>query len=38
MIKDWLADGKDIWVFFNNTMRGQAIGDSERLREMIRNL
>ena len=38
MIKDWLADGKDIRVFFNNTMRGQAIGDSQRLREMIRNL
>lgn len=38
MIKDWLADGKNIRVFFNNTMRGQAIGDSERLRDMIRNL
>ncbi len=38
MIKDWLQDGKDIWVFFNNTMRGQAIGDSERLRQMIRDL
>ncbi len=38
MIKDWLQDDKDIWVFFNNTMRGQAIGDSERLRQMIRDL
>ncbi len=38
VIKGWLADGKDIWVFFNNTMRGQAIGDSERLRQMIESL
>ncbi|MEO6759343.1 MAG: DUF72 domain-containing protein, partial [Saprospiraceae bacterium] len=35
MIRDWLAEGKDIWVFFNNTMRGQAIGDSERLRLLL---
>jgi uncharacterized protein YecE (DUF72 family) len=38
MIKDWLSDGREVWVFFNNTMRGQAVGDAERLLEMIRNL
>jgi len=38
MIKDWLQDGKHVWVFFNNTMRGQPIGDSERLRQLIRDL
>lgn len=35
MIKVWLDDGKDIWVFFNNTMRGQAVADSGKLREML---
>ncbi len=35
MIKDWLEEDKEVWVFFNNTMRGQAITDSGRLREML---
>lgn len=35
MIKDWLEDGKEVWMFFNNTMRGQAIADSEKLRGML---
>ncbi|MBC7775105.1 MAG: DUF72 domain-containing protein [Phycisphaerae bacterium] len=38
MIKDWLEDGKEIWMFFNNTMRGQAIADSEKLRGMLGNI
>lgn len=35
MIKDWLEDGKNIWMFFNNTMHAQAIGDSDKLRAML---
>jgi uncharacterized protein YecE (DUF72 family) len=38
MINDWLLDGKEVWMFFNNTMFGSAIQDSKRLQEMIVNL
>ncbi len=38
MIKDWLLDGKVIWVFFNNTILGHAITDSGRLYRMIERL
>ncbi|MDJ1468996.1 DUF72 domain-containing protein [Xanthocytophaga flava] len=38
MIKDWLLDGKEIWVFFNNTIQGHAIKDSRRLYTMIEEL
>jgi uncharacterized protein YecE (DUF72 family) len=38
MIKDWLSDGKEIWVFFNNTILGHAITDSERLYRLIEQL
>ena len=38
MIKDWLQDGKECWVFFNNTMRGQAVGDAGRLERMIADI
>jgi uncharacterized protein YecE (DUF72 family) len=38
MIKDWLEDGKQIWVFFNNTILGHAITDSQRLYRLIERL
>jgi uncharacterized protein YecE (DUF72 family) len=38
MIKDWLLDEKQIWVFFNNTILGHAITDSQRLYRLIERL
>ncbi|GAB3200000.1 uncharacterized protein YecE (DUF72 family) [Pontibacter aydingkolensis] len=35
MVKDWLEDGKEVWVFFNNTVLGNAVTDARRLRQMI---
>jgi uncharacterized protein YecE (DUF72 family) len=35
MAKDWLEDGKEVWVFFNNTITGNAIFDAEKLRKLI---
>ncbi|MFD2244748.1 DUF72 domain-containing protein [Pontibacter ruber] len=38
MIKDWLEDGKEVWVFFNNTIQGNAVTDADKLRSMILEL
>lgn len=38
MIKDWLMDDKEIWVFFNNTILGNAITDAEKLRRLIADI
>ena len=38
MIKDWLEEGREIWVFFNNTMRGQALTDADKLRRLVAGL
>lgn len=38
MVKDWLEDGKEVWVFFNNTIVGNAVTDANKLRDMISNL
>lgn len=38
MIKDWLMDDKQVWVFFNNTILGNAIFDAEKLRGMVADL
>jgi hypothetical protein len=38
VINDRLLDGKEVWVFFNNTMYGSAIHDSKRLQQIIGNL
>ena len=38
MVKDWLEDGKEVWVFFNNTIIGNAVLDADKLKEMVRNL
>jgi uncharacterized protein YecE (DUF72 family) len=38
MVKDWLEDEKEVWVFFNNTIAGNAVTDANKLHTMIRNL
>jgi uncharacterized protein YecE (DUF72 family) len=38
MINDWLLDEKEVWVYFNNTMFGNAVNDAQRLQEMVANL
>jgi uncharacterized protein YecE (DUF72 family) len=38
LIRYWLEEGKDVWFFFNNTMHAQAVGDSEKLRGMLREV
>ncbi|MBB6611674.1 DUF72 domain-containing protein [Pontibacter sp. Tf4] len=38
MVKDWLEDGKEVWVFFNNTILGNAVTDARKLKDMVRNL
>lgn len=37
MIHDWLLDGKEVWVFFNNTMYGSAIQNARTLQELLQN-
>ena len=34
-IINWLYEGKEVWVFFNNDYHGFAIKNAERLREII---
>lgn len=34
MIKGWLHDNKEVWVFFNNDAHGYAISNSMRLKEI----
>ena len=38
MVKDWLLDGKEVWVFFNNTIVGNAVHDARKLRQMVADL
>ncbi|WP_187263069.1 DUF72 domain-containing protein [Pontibacter beigongshangensis] len=38
MVKDWLEDGKEVWVFFNNTITGNAVTDADKLRDLALNL
>lgn len=38
MVKDWLEDGKQVWIFFNNTVLGNAVTDAQNLRSMILQL
>lgn len=38
MIKDWLEDEKQVWVFFNNTIMGNAVLNARQLYQMIQNL
>jgi uncharacterized protein YecE (DUF72 family) len=37
-IRNWLDDGKVVWVFFNNDYYGFAVKNAERLREIINQL
>ncbi|MCP2044009.1 DUF72 domain-containing protein [Pontibacter sp. HSC-36F09] len=38
MVKDWLEDGREVWVFFNNTILGNAVLNADRLREFVTEL
>jgi uncharacterized protein YecE (DUF72 family) len=38
MVQDWLQDGREVWVFFNNTMFGSAVFDSQKLRKLVESL
>lgn len=38
MVKDWLEDGKQVWVFFNNTILGNAVLNADRLRQLVTEL
>lgn len=38
MVHDWLLDGKQVWVFFNNTILGNAVLNAERLRDLVNNM
>ncbi len=38
MINDWLLDGKEVWVFFNNTIMGSAITNAKTLQELLANM
>lgn len=38
MIKDWLEDERQVWVFFNNTVLGNAVTNARRLMELIREV
>ncbi|OKL40468.1 DUF72 domain-containing protein [Pontibacter flavimaris] len=38
MVKDWLEDGKQVWVFFNNTITGNAVTDADKLRRLVEEL
>ncbi|MFD3001790.1 DUF72 domain-containing protein [Pontibacter toksunensis] len=38
MVHDWLLDGKQVWVYFNNTILGNAVLNADRLRELIENM
>ncbi|WP_347158184.1 DUF72 domain-containing protein [Pontibacter chitinilyticus] len=38
MVHDWLLDGKEVWVYFNNTITGNAVLDAQKLRELVENM
>ncbi|PKV62665.1 DUF72 domain-containing protein [Pontibacter ramchanderi] len=38
MVKDWLEDGKEVWVFLNNTILGNAVLNADRLRQFVTEL
>ncbi len=38
MVKDWIEAGKQVWVFFNNTVLGNAVTDANRLKQMLQSL
>ena len=38
MINDWLLDGKEVWVYFNNTMFGSAVKNAQSLQQIMQNI
>lgn len=34
-VRDWLAEGRDVWAFFNNDVGAHAPRDAQRLRELV---
>lgn len=34
-VRAWLAEGLEVWAFFNNDIGGHAVRNAERLREMV---
>ncbi|GAB3536570.1 DUF72 domain-containing protein [Pontibacter brevis] len=38
MVHDWLLDGRQVWVYFNNTILGNAVLNAERLRGLVMNM
>lgn len=38
MIHDWLLDGREVWVFFNNTIVGHAITNAQTLQQLLANM
>ncbi|WP_026463273.1 DUF72 domain-containing protein [Adhaeribacter aquaticus] len=38
MVNDWLLDGKEVWVYFNNTMFGSAVQNAKTLQQFVNNL
>lgn len=38
MVHDWLLDDKQVWVYFNNTILGNAVLNADRLRELVTNM
>ncbi len=38
MLHDWLLAEKEVWVYFNNTILGNAVTDAQKLRDLVTNL
>lgn len=38
MIHDWLLGGKEVWVFFNNTIMGSAVTNAKSLQTLLANM
>jgi uncharacterized protein YecE (DUF72 family) len=34
-IKNWVAEGHEVWAYFNNDINGYAPEDAKRLQEMV---
>jgi uncharacterized protein YecE (DUF72 family) len=37
-IKNWLDEGKEVWIFFNNDYHGFAVKNAQKLREIVYSL
>jgi uncharacterized protein YecE (DUF72 family) len=34
-IGEWLSDGRDVWVYFNNDLEGNAVRNAQQLRRLV---